>query len=131
MPTMANITVKAADGTTDKVYTALAGSSGEGVAAQWRHEDGSLPTAFRPSFKMTARGSTSGRRITETLHVRPITQVVNGVYSQIGVHTVRTIDTLVMTDATANVNEAVAQGANLNASTLIKQANQEGYAPRG
>lgn len=131
MPTMANITVKANDGTTDKVYTALAGSSGEGVAATWRHEDGSLPAAFRPTFRMTARQTTNGRRTIEALHVRPITATVNGVVTQVGTHSVRQIETLDFTQDQAGVDEAVSQGGNLMTSALVRSAFKEGFAPRG
>lgn len=131
MPTMANITVKKADGTTDITYTALAGSSGESTPAQWRQEDGSLPAALRPTLKTSARQGASGRRTQEALHVRPIVQDIGGVKTQVGTHSVRLIATLDFTDAQANVNEAVSQGINLFDSALMVAAFQEGYAPRG
>lgn len=40
MPTMANITVKKADGTTDIVFDAIAGSGGDTSAARWRQDTG-------------------------------------------------------------------------------------------
>lgn len=135
MPAMANITVKKADGTTDITYTALAGSSGEGVPALWRQEDAGLPAALRPSLRMTAKSGNNagtGRRTMEALHVRPIV-VTNsdGTKAQIGTHTVRVTSVLMFSDAQSNVDEAVAQGINLADSPLIQSAFKEGFAPRG
>lgn len=131
MPTMANITVKKADGTTDIIYTALAGSSGENVAAVWRQEDAGKPAALRPSLKFSAKAGANGRRAMEMLHVRPITRTVDGALVQVGTHTVRVIGTVTFTDTQSEVNEAISQGINLADSALIVAAFQEGYAPRG
>lgn len=131
MPSMANITVKKADDTTDITYTALAGSSGEGVPAQWRQEDASMPAAFRPSLKLTAKGGNTGKRTVEALYVRPITQTTDGVTKQIGTHTVRMTGSLAMTDDQSEVNEAVAQAINLFDSAVVVGSFKEGYAPRG
>lgn len=38
MPTLANITIKKADGTTDVVYTAIAGAAGDNTPAMFRNE---------------------------------------------------------------------------------------------
>jgi hypothetical protein len=42
MPTMASITVKKADGTTDIVYDALAASGGDNSPAAWRQDTGAV-----------------------------------------------------------------------------------------
>lgn len=132
MPSMANITVKKNDGSTDVTYSALAGSSGQDVAALWRNESFVAPAAFRPSLRVVARGAQdSGTRTVEALAVFPITQDNSGTKVQVGVHTVRTISKIVITDAQANVDEAVSQGVNLAASALIRSAMKEGFAPRG
>lgn len=55
MPTMANITVKKFDGTTDIVFDALSGSGGDGSPAVWRQDTGAaagLPVGLRKSFKL-------------------------------------------------------------------------------
>jgi hypothetical protein len=128
---MANITVKKADNSTDITFTALAGSSGEGVPALWRHEDGSLPAALRPFMRTSAKNGTNGRRTQEALVVFPIVQEIGGVKTQVGTHSMRLIGTLTFTDAQANVDEAVAQSINLFDSTTMVAAFKEGYAPRG
>lgn len=131
MAAMANITVKKADGVTDITYTALAGSSGETVPAQWRQEDSGLPPALRPSAKCVAKAGANGRRLVEMLHVRPITRTVDGALVQVGVHTVRVVSTITVTDDQSNIDEAVMQGLNLAGATLIRTSSKEGYAPRG
>lgn len=132
MPTMANITVKKNDGTTDITFAALAGSSGEGVPAQWRNESAGGAPAFRPSLKASAKAGAQDKRVLESLAVFPVTRTdTNGNVTQVGVHTVRTIATIMTSDSQTAIDEAVSQGVNLNASTLIKSAMKEGYAPRG
>lgn len=65
MTTMANITVKKADGTTDIVYTALNPSSGDNVPALWRSETAGAAPALRPTIQMksTNNGPKTARRI--------------------------------------------------------------------
>lgn len=133
MPTMANITVKKNDGTTDIAYTALAGSSGESVPAFWRNETSPNPPAFRPSLKFVAKPVKNGSSVKtmETLYVTPIVKTDEGVTTQVGVHTTRVITSINFSDAQAAIDEHVSQGMNLHAATLIKAAQKEGFAPRG
>jgi len=65
MPTMANITVKKSDGTTDVTFSALQGSSGDGVAAVWRCESVGTAAGHKPSVTMTSRwnGPRTARRV--------------------------------------------------------------------
>lgn len=132
MPTMASITVKKDDGTTDNVYAALAGSSGETVPAKWRNDAAGGIAAYRPSLKVTAKAGAGSKRVVEALHVRPITRTDgNGNTSQVGVHTVRIVATIDTSDTQAEIDEAISQGVNLGAASLVKASMKEGYAPRG
>lgn len=57
MPSMANIIIKKADGTTDITYTALTPSSGDKVPAQWRVESIGTVAGNRPTFMIQTRFS--------------------------------------------------------------------------
>lgn len=133
MPTMANITVKKNDGTTDIAYTALAGSSGETVPAFWRNETSANPPAFRPSLKFVSKPTKNGSSVKtmETLYVTPVVKTDAGVTTQVGVHTMRVITSVNFSDAQSVIDEHISQGVNLHAAALIKNAFKEGFAPRG
>lgn len=132
MPTMANITVKANDGTTDVVYAALAGSSGETIPAKWRNDAAGGIAAFRKQAKVSAKAGAGSKRVVESLFVAPIVRTdTNGNTTQVSAHTVRVISTLDFSDSQSAIDEAVSQGINFAASTIVKNAKKEGYAPRG
>lgn len=66
MPSMADLTVKKNDGTTDIVFNALSASAGDTVPAQWRQDTGNTaPTGLRPIVKMVAQdnGPRTARRV--------------------------------------------------------------------
>lgn len=132
MPTMASITVKKNDGTTDVTFAALAGSSGETVPAKWRNDAAGGIPAYRNQAKLTAKAGSGSKRVSETLVVFPITRTdTNGNVTQVSAHTVRTIATIDYSDSQSGIDEAVSQGVNFAAAALPKTAMKEGYAPRG
>lgn len=132
MPTMANITVKAANGTTDVVYTAMAPSSGDGVAAVWRNEAAGAATAFKPSFSLVSKfnGNKTARRLNATYYMPQtatdsttgLTRVVNSIPILFSI-------ALPVEVPQTNVDEAVHQLTNLLSSTLVRDALKAGYAP--
>lgn len=131
MPQMANITVKKNDGTTDIVYTAVVPSAGDKSPAVWRSNTIGTAPAHRPELRVTSQpnGQATARRIEGTL-MYP--QTVTGSDGKITVanKAFLSFSALVpqsMTDA--DINEFVSQGANLVASTLMKDVVKSGYAP--
>jgi hypothetical protein len=131
MPTMANITVKAANGTTDVVYVAKSPSAGDTVPAIWRNESVGTAPAHMPELRLTWRESPNGqkRRGRATY-----------VYPQIATDTT-TSTTSVVDKASAGVDfelpkgfpitsasEFAAQFGNLFASALVKACNADGYS---
>lgn len=134
MPTMANITVKKADGTTDIVYDALSASGGESSPAVWRQDTGAvagLPVGLRAVFKLQSQwnGPKTARQMkfnfvlpyavqdsTTTLYSAKDRVVLDGII------------TLPQGIPAATLNEAV-QALNLLAASLTKTAVQSGYAP--
>lgn len=133
MPTMANITVKKHDGTTDVLYTAILPSSGDRQKAVWRAEAFAASAANRPYLEVSAKPSQDGtQRITEGRFVYPelvtdsTTSVVTVRLREIASFTT-TID---QRSTDTSVNELVAQFANLLKSTLLQDTMKTGFAPR-
>jgi hypothetical protein len=131
MPNMANITVKAANNTTDVVYTGKSPSAGETVPAIWRNETVGTASQHMPEFRLSFRDSPNGqeRRGRATY-----------VYPQIATDTTTTL-TSVVNKAMAGADftvpkgmkntdlaEFAAQFGNLFASALIKACVSEGYS---
>lgn len=131
MPIMANITVKAADNTTNVVYTGKSPSAGDTVPAIWRNETVGSASQHMPEFRLAFRDSPNGqeRRGRATY-----------VYPQIATDTTTTLTSVVnkaMAGAdftipkgmkNADINEFAAQFGNLFASALIKACVAEGYS---
>lgn len=123
MPNMANIVVKAANGTTDVTYTALQASAGDKAPAFWRNEAGSTIAANRATLQVSCKPAKNGsQRVTEVLFQYP-EEVTN---STTGVKSVRLKDvgSLAFTmceDALSTTNdEATAQFLNLLGSALVR-----------
>jgi hypothetical protein len=132
MPTMANITVKKADGTTDITYTALSPSAGDGVPAAWRSESAGSAPGFKPLLSLWSKtnGNRTARRVeydysypqTATDSTTTLTSVINKPIAK-GYFVIpnEVPDTVLA--------EYVAQCTNLLASTLVKDSIKAGYAP--
>lgn len=133
MPSMASITVKKNDGTTDIVYDALSASAGDTVPAQWRQDTGnSNPMGLRPMIRMTSQdnGPKTARRV-RVSGSYPFT------YTDTTTSLVKADDKVVLefnavlpgAISSSAINEAVAQFINMLDSTLIVASTQAGYAP--
>lgn len=131
MPTMADITVKKADGTTDAVYTALNPSGGDGTWAMWRYNTGGSPVqAGKPTFQTMSKWNAARdvRRI-QGKYLFPywVTDTTTGITS---------VRKFCSYDFTAQIPQDVplqdmletpAQGGNLFVSALIKSIISTGY----
>lgn len=132
MPSMANITVKKSDGTTDITYTAMSPATSDGSKALWRSNSVGSNPQQRPYFEYSAKASKDGlRRETTSNFVYPIVVVnaVTGISSVSGYYTEVTTRKLTMSAPDKDAAEAVAQAANLNASALIKSCSAVGFGP--
>jgi hypothetical protein len=132
MPQMADITVKASNGTTDVVFTALSPAGQDGTYAVWRVEDANPPSQ-RTLFELRTswNGPKTARR-SEAKFTRPLLQAtaVAGVNNVIGNIVVDgNVMTVPQVASTSNVQEAAAQYANLMKSTLVQQCLIAGFAP--
>lgn len=135
MPTMANITVKKKDGTTDIVFDALAASGGDTSPAIWRQDTGAaagLPVGLRSLVKLfQAWNGPKTARVLRMMQrfpyaVQDSTTTLYSSRDQVAIDITVTIPQNI--PATA-IGEAVYQGMNLAAATLVKQSLDAGYAP--
>lgn len=132
MTAAADITVKKADGTTDILWSVLAGSGGDSAPAIWRSNTAAGTIGQRPTFQITSKwnGPKTARRV-------DIAGSFPSVYtnSSTGQTEVRGTIPFVasfgvpVNIATADLNEAAAQLCNLMASVMTKGAVSSGYAP--
>lgn len=132
MPSMANVTVKAANGSTDVVFVAMAPSSGDKVPAVWRVDAASTVAAHRPqaSIRASDNGSGTARRI-ELSAVFPYVPTPVGNEPPQVAHRIPFTFTFIIPKEIPDsvVAEAVHQFTNLAASTLVRDTLKSGYAP--
>lgn len=135
MPSMASITVKKFDGTTDIVYDAIAGSGGDGSPAVWRQDTGAnaaLPIGLRNVLKFwTVNNGPKTARLSKFNFVSPyaVQDSTTTKYSASDRVVIEGVMTVPSAIPAANINESIYQACNLLAATLIKQAASAGYAP--
>jgi hypothetical protein len=137
MPAMASLTVKKADETTNIVYDALAGASGDGASAVWRQDTGAaagLPVGHRATLEMKTvnNGPKTARRSVIT-YVRPYStqNTVTSKYETKDSVVARLEITCPVAIPASEWSEGVRQFLNCVSQTLIKQAAETGYAPQG
>jgi len=132
MANIANVTVKKADGTTDIVYTAINGSSGDKGEAFWRQEDVTLPQGLRPTIKMSTsdNGSKTARKVhLEFLRPTAYTDSTTGLKKQALVN-YGSADFLLSKDAVdAEIAEAVHQFTNFIVITAVRDSIKAGFSP--
>lgn len=131
MPTLANITVKKNDGTTDIVYTGVQPSSGDGVPAVWKSQTvGSSPN-HQPEFRLSSRDAKKGeqRALRSTYQYPQL--VTDTTTSLTTVHKRASADTNWVFDkamSQTDINEFITQYANMLVSTLVKDCVKAGYS---
>lgn len=136
MPSMASITVKKFDGTTDIVFDALSGSPGDGAPAVWRQDTGAaatLPNAFRPVIKMMSNwnGPKTARRFNiEMKFPYALLNASTGFYESRDSGVIVVSYTAPQAIPSSAALEHVAQGFNLlGLTSLIRSSMFGGYAP--
>ena len=129
MPNMANITVKAANGTTDVVYNALTPSSGDKTAARWRVEAASTYAAQKPTLSLVSQdnGPKTARKVT-MMYKYPVVETVNGLPTIIGYIPFEITGTIPLQVADSGVAEGVHQAGNLFCSPLVRECFKTGYS---
>lgn len=132
MPTMADITVKASNGTTDVVYTGIVSSGGDKSPAIFRNNAASGAAGQRPELRVRSTATGAGQRKVEGSFTFPqlytesttgLTKVAGRANGSWNV----SLPIEVVNDAT--LAEFAAQFGNLVASTLMKSVHTSGFAP--
>lgn len=135
MPSMASITVKKFDGTTDIVYDAISASGGDGSPAVWRQDTGAaaaLPIGFRNVFKFwTLWNGPKTARQAKFNFVAPyaLQDSTTTKYSASDRVVIEGIMSVPQALPATAINEAIYQACNILAATLVKQSAAAGYAP--
>lgn len=132
MPSMANITVKKADGTTDIIYVAQSPASGDATPARWRVDSIGTVPGNRPTFTVSSKSTANGSaRIVSSKLIYPETYTDSTTGLVLVRNSASISDTCIipqnMTDAT--IAEIVAQHANLLKATLMQDTQKSGFAP--
>lgn len=123
MPSLANITIKKNDGTTDIIWSGIAASSGDQVPAVWRSDTAASQNNARPTAIMVAKsnGDKSARRVTiETRFPQSYTETTTGLVKVANVLPCSFNIVVPLSMPQAQIDEAVTQTVNLLASTLFK-----------
>lgn len=132
MPSMANITVKKADGTTDVTYTAATPSAGDKSPAIWTSNTVSGIAGFRPRLEFQTQNNGPGTIRQARIHFNfPVTYTDSTTSLEKALKSVGFDGTVYLPFelTTDQWKEAFAQLGNLLASTLIRQSVETGYAP--
>lgn len=129
---MNNITVKKTDGTTNVVFVAKR-PAGSGTPAVYVQDAQSLVSSFRSSFTLGDRKSqgAKGAQKVEATFNRPVTQVINGVETQVGSIPLAASFTIPSTLSDVENGEAVDQFLNLLSTPEVRAFIKSGFAPRG
>lgn len=132
MAALANITVKKADGTTDVVYTAIVGATGDKTDARWANRTVGTTPAEQPQLSMRSEynGNSTARRMTVSYKWPMVQQDAGGNTVVRGGMVASATVTIPQNQASAVIKEQAYQFVNLLASTLIKASLDEGVAPR-
>lgn len=131
MPTMANMTVKKSDGTTDIVYTAIQASGGDKSPAIWRSNTVSTAAGFRPELRVSSRpnGDGTARRVEGSYTYPSIVTGTDGITRVASRMNLNFTAVVPLSTLDVDANEAGAQVANLIANALMKAVLQTGFAP--
>lgn len=129
---MGNLTIKKADGTTDITFTMLAPSAGDGSPAVYRSLTSGGAANRQDSLEVLSRANGNG-------DVRRVNQKFIKSYNVVGTDSVeRQVSKVIVEISVASplnvpqsqIDEAVAQSANLYKHADIQSASKSGYAPR-
>lgn len=130
MPTLANITVKKADGTTDIVWTGIVPSSGDKSPAVFKSLTVGTTPGVRPEFRATGESNAAGtvRRLKTSINWPSSVVDANGRPVVLDKCSGSSLFTIAQNITDTEINEFVHQYANLLASALHKEMCKTGYA---
>lgn len=129
MPQINDITVKAANGTTDVVFAAVVPSAGDRSPSRWQETAASVFRGHRPTLELQAQfnGPRTARRITGRITM-PMVQTGPGAELITGQMIGDFTCVLPTSVSDSQANEFAARFGNLLAHSLIKQCVSTTYA---
>lgn len=130
MPTMAAITIKKNDGTTDQIWTAVQASGGDKSPAIWRNQSVGVAPAFMPEMRVTSRPNGDGtvRRLEGQIDWKQSATGTDNITRKVNVGYYKFECVIPQGMLTADLNEFASQGSNLLGSPLFKQMVKDGFA---
>lgn len=135
MPSMASLTVKKYDGTTDIVFDALSASGGDNSPAVWRQDTGAtagLPVGLRALARLWATWNGPKTARVARFHIvfpYAVQDTTTSLYSAKDRVVFEGSVTLPQGIPATELNEASYQGCNILAASLVKSALAAGYSP--
>lgn len=132
MPTMAAITVKKNDGTTDQIWTNVQASGGDKSPAIWRNQSVGPAALFNPEMKMTSRPNGDGtvRRLEGQIDWKQSALGTDNITRKVNVGYFKFEIVVPQGMTTTDLNEFASQSCNLVGSALFKQSVKDGFAPQ-
>jgi hypothetical protein len=128
---MADITVKKNDGTTNITYTQCVPSAGDKSPAIWRSNTVGTAAAHHPEMRMTSRANGPGTARRVEIHFS-YPSLVTGSDGKVSISDRAIVDMSAVIPQgmpDTDLNEAVSQGLNLLASSLVNGSLKAGFAP--
>jgi hypothetical protein len=128
---MANITVKADDGTTDVVYSALVASGGDRSPAVWRSNSSTGTPGQRPELRISSRnnGDQTARRVDGQFTFPSVYTDTNTSTTKVLNRANCSFSAVIPSDfPDVSAAEFGAQLGNLLASTLVEEILTSGYS---
>lgn len=132
MPTIANIVIKKADGTTDVTYKSIQGAAGSQSPAIFRNETVGSTVSHYPTLLVRAadNGNKTSRRVRVDFSWPLVATDVGGNSVVTGRMAGEVSVVIPQNQTPAVIREQAYQFGNLIGSALIKACFDEGYAPR-
>lgn len=131
MPSIATLTIKKNNGTTDIAYSGQSPSSGDGVPAVWKSTTVGSAPAHQPEFRLSANAAGKGakRHLRSTfMYPQIATNTTTGLTSVVDRALAATDWTFPTGMSQVDIDEFVSQYANLLVQALVKDCIKQGYS---
>lgn len=130
MPSIADITVKMSDGTTDITFNKLVPSSGDQTPAVWAPATVGGSRALRPELRVTSKANAAKTvRYVNAIVAWPVVQEVNSVDTVTNRNSISLTCQVAEASPDTDVDELVDQAINLFGSTLFRDTLKERFSP--
>lgn len=130
MPSIADITIKKSDGTTDLIFNKLVPSSGDQTPAVWAPASVGGSRALRPELRITSKANAAKTvRYVNGIVAWPVVQEVNSVDTVTNRNSFSFTLQVAEASPDDDVEELVDQAVNLLASTLLRDSLKERFSP--